>query len=330
MTQEKARIPYFDFLRGIAILLVVSIHTFGLFPVTDNLWGEIKLLLSQVIQCAVPLFLAISGFFLAKKQAKYTTLLKRQIPRVYIPVLIWSLPFYIKALNGGYNPFTATVICLACGFSIYYFVAVIMQLYILSPVLYKFNKLGGVIFSCLITAIAVSFVAYERNIEGVRLPLVLYAGLFPVWLAFFQTGMWLGSQKNRDYKISPYVWTVVIALLLSYIEMKLVLPFHNEGVGLKLSSHIYSFALIMLLFSERVQNMLSKDNTPIFRFFVWLGPISFGIYLTHLYILSFLQKHDLIWGWFIDTAVVLLSTAFIIYLLNKILPSKISKYLGFR
>ena len=143
MTQEKARIPYFDFLRGIAILLVVSIHTFGLFPVTDNLWGEIKLLLSQVIQCAVPLFLAISGFFLAKKQAKYTTLLKRQIPRVYIPVLIWSLPFYIKALNGGYNSFTATVICLACGFSIYYFVAVIMQLYILSHVLYKFNKLGG-------------------------------------------------------------------------------------------------------------------------------------------------------------------------------------------
>ncbi len=47
-------------------------------------------------------------------------------------------------------------------------------------------------------------------------------------------------------------------------------------------------------------------------------------------ILSFLQKNGLIWGWFIDTAVVLLSTAFIIHLLNKILPSKIIKYLGFR
>lgn len=147
MTREKKRIPYFDFLRGIAILFVVSIHTYELSPMAGNIWDDIKIFLGQIIQCAVPVFIAISGFFLVQKQTQYLPFLKRQIPRVYIPLLIWSLPYFIMALNGGYNLFTASVLYLCCGFSIYYFVALIMQFYILSPILCKFNKLGGGNFS---------------------------------------------------------------------------------------------------------------------------------------------------------------------------------------
>lgn len=143
MTRKKTRIPYFDFLRGIAILMVVSIHTFELFAIEDNIWGEVKIFLRQVIQCAVPIFIAISGFFLAQKQVSYLPFLKRQIPKIYVPLLIWSLPYYIIALNSGYNPFAATAIYLFCGFSIYYFIALIIQFYILSPILYKFNNRGG-------------------------------------------------------------------------------------------------------------------------------------------------------------------------------------------
>lgn len=330
MTREKKRIPYFDFLRGIAILFVVSIHTYELSPMAGNIWDDIKIFLEQIIQCAVPVFIAISGFFLVQKQTQYLPFLKRQIPRVYIPLLIWSLPYFIMALNGGYNLFTASVLYLCCGFSIYYFVALIIQFYILSPVLYKLNKWkGGIIISCLITAIAVSFVSYELNIKGVTLPLIVYAGPFPVWLAFFSIGMYLGSRKSRDYKITPWIWAVVIGLVLCYLETKFLLSFHNKGLGLKLSLHIYSFALIVLLFSERVQNYLSKDN-PVFRFFTWLGSISFGIYLTHMYIVTFLVRNNFIYGWFVDTAVVLLSTAFLLYLLEKILPSGITRYLGLK
>lgn len=67
-----------------------------------------------------------------------------------------------------------------------------------------------------------------------------------------------------------------------------------------------------------------------FRFFTQIGSISFGIYLTHMYIIAFLVREHFIWGWFIDTAIVLLSTAFLILLLEKVLPVKITKYLGFR
>lgn len=144
MENNSKRIEYFDFLRGIAIFMVIGIHTFSLTTLDGGL-GELKVLFRQVIGCAVPLFLAISGYFLAKKKKKdnYLSFLKNQIPKVYIPVLIWSLPYLISGLFKGYNPISVFGLYFLCGFSIYYFVALIMQYYILLPVLAKFNKLGG-------------------------------------------------------------------------------------------------------------------------------------------------------------------------------------------
>lgn len=61
------RDPYFDALRGIAIIFVVAIHTY--IPPTDYscevTWYNITL--RELIGCAVPLFFAISGYFMAKQ-----------------------------------------------------------------------------------------------------------------------------------------------------------------------------------------------------------------------------------------------------------------------
>lgn len=53
----KQRNLYFDFLRGVAIILVVAIHSFIL--------GENSNEIRQLLNTAVPLFVAISGFFLS-------------------------------------------------------------------------------------------------------------------------------------------------------------------------------------------------------------------------------------------------------------------------
>ena len=57
----KQRIEYFDSLRGLAIMMVVGIHTYVL---SDSL---ITMAIRQVFNCAVPLFLAISGYFMSHK-----------------------------------------------------------------------------------------------------------------------------------------------------------------------------------------------------------------------------------------------------------------------
>lgn len=95
------RIEYFDFLRGIAIILVVALHSFTPFSIfeSNTLSYHLAIIWRQIIGCAVPIFLAISGYFMSNKdvntQSKYSLFIKKQIPRVYIPMLVWSVPFLV-------------------------------------------------------------------------------------------------------------------------------------------------------------------------------------------------------------------------------------------
>lgn len=101
------RIEYYDFLRGIAIIMVVGIHTFVSYPI-DTTIGYTSAIVRQLLNCAVPIFLALSGLFCGKKlldsKEKRLNFWKKQIPKVYIPALIWSLPYLMQNAvfeNGG-------------------------------------------------------------------------------------------------------------------------------------------------------------------------------------------------------------------------------------
>lgn len=95
------RIEYYDFLRGIAITMVVGIHTFFAIPV-DTIESFIMGGVRQLLNCAVPIFLALSGLFCAKKTLDSWQLLllfwKKQIIKVYIPTFLWSIPYFIMAI----------------------------------------------------------------------------------------------------------------------------------------------------------------------------------------------------------------------------------------
>ena len=112
-------------------MMVVGIHTYTL--------GEDSTLVRQLLNTAVPLFIAISGYFLSQKKmenkVEYFSFLKKQLPKVYLPVLVWSLPFYALALYSGSSIIKQTILILGCGISIYYFVAFIMQCYVSLPVI---------------------------------------------------------------------------------------------------------------------------------------------------------------------------------------------------
>ena len=98
----KERIEFYDFIRGVAIIMVVGIHTFNAHPI-DTLIGLGETFLRQILNCAVPIFLALSALFLGKKSLADKEVKiqfwKKQIPKVYIPALIWSLPYFIQNVS---------------------------------------------------------------------------------------------------------------------------------------------------------------------------------------------------------------------------------------
>ena len=112
-------------------MMVVGIHTYTL--------GKDSTVVRQLLNTAVPLFVAISGYFLSQKKMEnkddYLFFLKKKFSKVYLPVLVWSLPLYAIALYSGSSIIKQTILLLGCGLSIYYFVAFIMQCYVVFPVI---------------------------------------------------------------------------------------------------------------------------------------------------------------------------------------------------
>lgn len=138
---EKKRDVYYDVLRGIAILMVIAIHAY---PQDAT---SLELFVRQSLNCAVPIFLAVSGYFVGQikfeNEGVYLSFIKKQLIRVYIPMLIWSLPWLVLNIRNGQGIGTQFLMTLLGGMSIFYFIPLIIQCYILTPVLKNINKLGG-------------------------------------------------------------------------------------------------------------------------------------------------------------------------------------------
>lgn len=323
----KKRISYFDFLRGLAIMMVVGIHTYTL--VKDSTMAR------QILNAAVPLFIAISGYFLSQKRVvgkqDYISFLSKQLPKVYIPVLIWSLPLYAVALFAGKSFIQQTVLLFFCGFSIYYFVAFIIQCYIALPIVKKYisddRYKGGVVTSCLVSFIWITGVVYMNTIKGMGIPLLLYAGPLPCWLMFFTIGVLIGQEAERRYSIALPTLITIMGYIFSVIESNYLLEQYGQGVGIKPSSFIYSVGMIYVLFSNKVERLICRTGV-FYKIFVKIGSLSFGIYLIHCYFIHYIVGRLSIDSWFLKFVMSLMLTILFIVILQKILPPRYHKYLG--
>ena len=95
-------------------MMVVGIHTWPAqngYQLDGSFMEVLQLLMKNFFNCAVPLFLAISGYFIGRKKlssfAECRTFWRKQIPTVYIPCLIFSIPWFViscmsvNKLGGG-------------------------------------------------------------------------------------------------------------------------------------------------------------------------------------------------------------------------------------
>ena len=168
---------------------------------------------------------------------------------------------------------------------------------------------------------------YVTVVKGANVPLILYAGPLPCWIMFFVLGVFIGHHPRRRYSIIPPVAILIIGFVLSVLEADYLLDHYGKGIGIKPSAFIYSAGMIFLLFSKRMENLLSHAGVC-YRFIVWIGNLSFGIYLIHCYFVSFVVKRLPIDSWILRWALVLLLTALLIETIRKVLPAKCYKYIG--
>jgi peptidoglycan/LPS O-acetylase OafA/YrhL len=296
---SQNRIRYYDFLRCFAIILVIAVHSFsGAFA--DRNLSLLGIALRNLCNVAVPIFLALSGFFMASKQAEsanYFFLLKKQIIRVWIPVVFYSLPlFVLDIMHGRTIVKSLTNLCI-CGYSVYYFVAVIIQCYLLLPLLNHLysNKNHHyrvlILLTLIVSIIGWSVVTYVFTKQNITLPLILYAGGVWMWFCFFALGFYIGKE-NAYGSLKLWKISTLLTFILCIIEsLFLIIPGQLNGLGQKPTTMLFSFCFIPLLLSERVKFFFESIQSRIFDFFAKIGFYSFGIYLIHCYILMFLKSY---------------------------------------
>ncbi len=329
-TDNKGRCRYFDFLRGIAIIMVVGIHTWsgGNF---ETAGGCVLTILRQPLNGAVPIFLAISGYFLSRKvlsdRQSIWAFWKRQLPKVYVPVLIWSLPLLLLGIRISHNVTPEVIKYLVCGDGVFYFIAVIMQFYILLPVLTRITR-SGMILCTLISVISIFAVTYAIYMRGIAAPLILYAGHAGLWLVFFVMGIALQRFRPR-YSRQLAVWLSVSTLLLQVAEAHFLYSSFRSGAGIKLSSFMFSASIILLLFHPRTVGSY-RENGPATRCIRFMGNISFGIYLIHILPITAFSYTPFYNGmpWLAKFAAVLPTTVLLIMAMRRLLPKRLLRVLG--
>lgn len=332
MDSVYLRNNYFDFLRGIAILMVIAIHTAPLLNF-DSWSGWVDISVRQVFNCAVPLFLAISGFFLGGKNLddKNSCLKfwKHQIPKVYIPVLVWSLPYLLLSLYSCSSSVLNLIICyLICGYSVYYFILVIIQMYLLLPILQKIqNPKKLLVVSCLLSFASVIFLTYLLQIKNLSVSLVGYAGHAILWGVFFVLGSFL-RHIRRDYSCKGIFIFCLMFWIVQIIEAHYLYGFSKGGFGIKLSSFIFSVIVIILLFSNRIEKHYNENNLLVF-IIRKIGNYSFGIYLIHCFVILFFGKINLTLSWPLQWFIVSIISVGFVGVSRNLLPVKINRILGF-
>ena len=98
------RIPYFNFLKGLAIIMVVGIHCVPGYSLNDPN-NALPIVVRNLLNCAVPIFLALSAYFMSKKSFRSKddvfVFWRKYIPKVYVPCMTWSLPILLLSIHYG-------------------------------------------------------------------------------------------------------------------------------------------------------------------------------------------------------------------------------------
>lgn len=340
---KNHRIFYLDFIRVIAILLVVFIHISAIdttLNVGSGQW-QITKILNYFAHISVPVFFMISGSLLlnSKKTTSLSYTWKKRMPRVVIPFVLWSIispivvGIYAHSLSFKnvmsivktilYQPTSPTL----------WFMYPLVGIYILSPVIKTFvehasNEMliyvtGIWLVTCsLLPSLAVMLPKDYTKI----LTLSPVASFFLVggFTGYFILGYLLTKLKVENFNNFVLLLIFLIAGLAGNFISEAVPSIFDSNNGYYVTSiyiPIMSVAAFILL--QKWGNKIKSKAT--IKTFEFLSPLVFGVYLVHnlliLYVEPWFMEHVAIHGLaatFLRYIVVLALSIIIIWILNLI------------
>ena len=107
----KQRIPYLDFLRCLALLFVIVLHSITPVIINPKFYScttwYLCMLINPLVRTGVPLFFMISGYLLLSRSSTrhFSPFYQHNIPKLLIPLTAWNLIYYWIEVDRTQTPF---------------------------------------------------------------------------------------------------------------------------------------------------------------------------------------------------------------------------------
>lgn len=294
--QENIRLDFLDFLRGIAVIMVFLSHALPVY--NYSIFNSLENLFSRGVQ----LFYLVSGFtiffiYYGKINSRKDFIIFmvkrffRIMPLLYILIPIYYFTFGLKlnyfstlpdwyhvlshyCLLFGFHPDTMASI-MGHAWSIFdefifyiFFGAIALNFYKVNIYIYLF------VFLLIVSIL--TFLAY--NTLEITHSMKVYLALSPliqIYIFFMGGLIFLMSKKYFIHKYA-FIVTLIILIMYSFILKSSTLSIYFVSI---------LFCIILLYLSQQPKIHFNKT-------ILFIGKISFSIYLTHIYILLFFEKYN--------------------------------------
>lgn len=287
---KKQRMSSFDAFKGLAIIAVVFAHATAFGWVFFDKPGEYFNAYYGVITrgfeyFALPTFVVVSGFWFGtltfSSWADYTSFLRKRVLRILLPYLFWSILLASwQSLRGGFSvPDFAAKVLLGQADGPYYFILLMLQFYVLTPVFLRMSRTTAGLIAIIAAHVAILLGWYyvrfafnpDLHYSVMKLP-------FITWLSLFPLGMWMRNHTQSVDKLTlPFLIAcalVLYAVVMAESELYLRKGWLELAISdIRLTAMFYGVIVVLIFFQFRNKEWPS--------FLVTLGDYSFGIFFIH-------------------------------------------------
>ena len=183
----------------------------------------------------------------------------------------------------------------------------------------------------LITCIGISVFDYVLRIKGAKLSLAESGSPFPVWMIFYVMGVLKAQGKKLPFQNLNPLRYAILAILLCCIHIYVIHRISGSIVhGIKLSAHIYSYFIIMWLFTDKARMYYNKiQDKALGRLIVYIGRVSFFMYLTHCLIIFTFSHFYIPEFWSLRWLLCIVLSTIMAYVCDNVCPVRVKRYVGF-
>lgn len=309
---DEERKYYIDFIKIISTFLVIFNHTgntgFLAFQGQDNIILKvIEILCSSFCLVAVPLFFMCSGALLLPKAESINGLYKKRVVKYLAVILVFTLGYYISLslyghaqmslwwiLNTAYS--TTTFSFSGSYWFLYSYVAFLIML----PI---FRIIAKHITRELMTYICTLYFVF-----GGMLPLLEYMfGFGNIALsipfatnpAFFYplVGFYIEENDISYFRNKKIVFAVMIMTAISFVSSTVIslLSLHQDQFVNEYLAIFEGFIVILVFILGRDAFKKIKLTSKIRKVIQQISSCTFGIYLIHGFVFTFMIRTDTIY-----------------------------------